>query len=428
MISVELINTGSELLLGATLNTHAQWLARRLSEAGYSVTRQVAVADTGASIEAAVRESLGRADVVVTTGGLGPTSDDLTRDKVAAMLGRELVEDAVTLGRIEQFFDERKRPMPVSTRVQALVPAGAEILVNDFGTAPGLAIELSPNPFCAGKRRSVLAMLPGPPRELRPMFERRLLPWLKERMPLGAEWACRVLRTAGIGESLVEERIAQPLQALVERGLEIGYCAHVGQVDVRLSGQGEGSARVVAEASEIVHELLGDRIFGEGDEPLEAVVLRALRARGLKLAIAESCTGGLVANRITHVPGASETFVAGVVSYSNEAKTSLLGVPKELIDAHGAVSRQVAAAMAEGVRGRLGAAFGVGVTGVAGPGGGTGEKPVGTVFMAVSCGLGTRVIKRFNPYDRVTFKEVTSTQALDLLRREILGVGRDEPV
>ncbi len=426
MISVELINTGSELLLGRTLNTHGQWLARRLSDSGYTITRQVSVPDTGESIESAVRESLARADLVVTTGGLGPTSDDLTRDKVAGMLGRKLVEDPGTLRRIEQFFEDRKRLMPASTRVQAWVPTGAEILLNDFGTAPGLAFELCPNPFCAGKSRSILAMLPGPPRELRPMFDKSLLPWLRARMPLDTEWACRNLRTVGIGESFVEELIAGPLQGLIERGLEIGYCAHVGQVDVRLSSQGRGSEHIVGEAVLIVRELLGARIFGEGDDSLESAVLQALREAGLKLAISESCTGGLVANRITNSGGASDVFIAGVVSYSNESKASLLRVPIELIEAHGAVSQEVAASMAEGVRSCLNADYGLGLTGIAGPGGGTSEKPVGTVFIAVSSGTGTRAIKRFNPYDRVTFKEVTSTQALDLLRREILGVGRDD--
>ncbi len=426
MIKVELINTGSELLLGRTLNTHAQWIARRLSDLGYTIIRQVSVPDTGESIETAVRDALGRADMVVTTGGLGPTSDDLTRDKVARLLGRELVEDSDTLDRIERFFAQRKRPMPASTRVQALVPVGAEILANDFGTAPGLAIELFPNPMNAARSRGVLLMLPGPPRELCPMFDQRLLPWLREHMPLDTEWACRILRTAGLGESYLEELVAPPLREFVNRGLEIGYCAHVGQVDIRLSNQGAGSQRVVEEAVRVVRDVLGVWIFGEGDDSLEGVVLRELRERGLKLAISESCTGGLVANRMTNTAGASDVFGAGVVCYSNQAKTALLGVPKQLIEAHGAVSREVAASMAEGARNRLGADYGLALTGIAGPGGGTNEKPVGTLFLAVASDLGTRVAKRFNPYDRKTFKEVSSTQALDLLRREILGCGWDE--
>lgn len=419
MITVELINTGSELLLGRTLNTHAHWLARRLSDAGYSVSRQTTVADTGEAITAAVREALARVDVVLTTGGLGPTSDDLTRDRVADLLGRKLTEDAETLARIARFFEQRKRVMPASTRVQAMVPEGATILRNDFGTAPGLGFVLESNPYRANAGRSVLAMLPGPPRELRPMFDQQLLPWLEGVMGRKEVWACRTLRTVGIGESMVEDKVAPELADFFAKGGEIGYCAHVGQVDVRLSATGVGSTELVDAACAVVKEHLGVAIFGEGDELLEGAVIRLLRSRGARVATAESCTGGLLSHRLTNVPGSSEGFCGGVVAYSNAMKSSVLGVAPELVLSEGAVSEAVAAAMAEGVRRLSGADYGVALTGIAGPSGGTPEKPVGTVFIAVAGPVGTRVVGRLNAYERATFKEVSATMALDLLRRAL---------
>ena len=423
MISVELINTGSELLLGRTLNTHSQWLARRFSDAGYTVTRQTTVADTGEQIENAVRESLARADIVVTTGGLGPTSDDLTRERVARLLGRGLSEHAETLERLKEFFAKRKRVMPESTRVQAQVPDGATVLRNDFGTAPGLGFVLDPNPLRPQGARGLLAMLPGPPRELRPMFDAQLIPWLASVGGAPEEWACRNLRSSGLGESLVEERVAPALRTLFTKGLEIGYCAHVGQVDVRLSARGAGSSALVEEALTIVRELLGDAIFGEGDGSLEAALVQTLKSAGKTVATAESCTGGGLSHRLTQIAGVSEAFLGGVVAYSNAVKTQQLGVASMLLQQHGAVSEPVAAAMAEGVRKALGADYGVALTGIAGPGGGSAEKPVGTVFIAVAGPGRTRVIQRLNAYERATFKEVSGTMALDLLRAELARDG-----
>src|ERR1035437_6297029 len=235
---VELINTGSELMLGRVLNTHQQWLCRQLADLGYVVTRQVAVPDTGSDIQQAVREALARADLVIATGGLGPTSDDLTRDMVAQLLGKELREDATVLAHISHIFERLKRPMPAQTRVQALIPEGATVLHNPHGTAPGLAMEVRPTPFRAGGQPSWLIMLPGPPRELRPMFTDTVAPLLPRVLPLASEFVCRPLRTTGIGESVVEEKIDGPLQRWVEAGLDLGYCARPGQVDVRLSAAG----------------------------------------------------------------------------------------------------------------------------------------------------------------------------------------------
>jgi len=421
-VILELINTGSELMLGRIVNGHQQWLCRELSDFGYAVARQVAVADTAADITQAVREALGRADVVLTTGGLGPTSDDITRDEVARLLGRKLFEHAPSLANIERFFAARKRSMPASTRVQAIVPGGALVLANGHGTAPGLAMEVNPNPFRPGGMASWLIMLPGPPRELQPMFLEQVMPLLRKRFPLDAPFASVTLRTIGVGESILEERIAPHLRPLVTEGLEIGYCARTGDVDVRLSGSGPEAARLVAEAERVVREQVGGHIYGTGDELPESVLVRLLTERRQTLALAESCTGGAVANRITDVPGASVVLVAGVVAYSNAAKESLLGVNPDSLSSHGAVSEQVAREMAEGARKRAGADFALAVTGIAGPGGGTPAKPVGTVFIALATAAGTKVINPFNPVDRPTFKYVTTQQAFELLRRELLGL------
>ncbi len=418
-MNIELINTGSELMLGRVLNTHQQWLCRQLADLGYVVNRQVGVADTADDIEQSVREALGRADFIITTGGLGPTSDDITRDRIAALLGRTLHEDPVIVAHVESFFAKRKRTMPASTRVQAMVPDGALVLHNAHGTAPGLALHVSPNPFRADGKPSWLVMLPGPPRELRPMFTDQVAPLLRTKLPLETDFVCRTLRTVGIGESYLEERIAAPLKPLTNAGLELGYCAHTGAVDVRFVARGCGADADVAEAARIVYELAGEHIFGEGDDDLEQVLLRQLTERRQTLALAESCTGGFIANRLTNVPGASAVLLAGLVTYSNAAKEHFLGVRAETLAAHGAVSEAVAREMAEGARARTGADFAIAVTGIAGPGGGTPEKPVGTVFIALATESGTKVINPINRYDRETFKYVTSLQALELLRRNM---------
>ena len=420
-VNIELINTGSELMLGRVLNTHQQWLCRQLADRGYVVTRQVAVADTGADIQQAVREALARADLIITTGGLGPTSDDITRDLIARLLGRTLHEDAGMVAHIEKFFAQRHRVMPASTRVQALIPEGAAILPNPNGTAPGLAMTVEPNPFRDNGWKSLLVMLPGPPRELRPMFTDAVVALLARELPLDESFHCRTLKTTGIGESVVEETVAGPLKSMTDAGLELGYCARTGEVDLRFVARGASGGTLVAEAAQTARGLLGSSVYGEGDDQLEAVLVRLLADRGETLATAESCTGGSVANRITNVSGASAVFLAGLVTYSNEAKQQLLGVRAETLAAHGAVSEAVAREMAEGARQRTGATYALATTGIAGPAGGTPAKPVGTVFIALAAPSGTTVLARVNRYERETFKFVTTQQALDLVRREAGG-------
>ncbi|MBM3822052.1 MAG: competence/damage-inducible protein A [Verrucomicrobia bacterium] len=425
-LQVEIVNTGSELMLGRVLNTHQQWLCRRLADLGLPVQRQVAVSDTADDITSALRESFSRADWIFCTGGLGPTSDDLTRDALAEMLGLKLREDPVTLDRIAAFFAARNRPMPDSTRVQALIPEGAIVLPNHHGTAPGLVIRSDPNPWRTDRKASWLVMLPGPPRELYPMFQDQVIPLIQRHREPGATFACKTLKTHGLGESWVEQRVAAPLRQWVERGLGIGYCARVGEVEVRLAASGANAVELVSQGEALVRSVLGNYIYGEEDDQLPGVVVRELTRAGRTLALAESCTGGGISNRITNVPGASAVLIQSWVTYANAAKTSQLGVPAALIESEGAVSEPVARAMAEGARARSGADFALSVTGIAGPSGGTPQKPVGTAYVGLATPERTVVKHCLNPVDRETFKYVTSQQALELLRRTLLGVSSDD--
>jgi nicotinamide-nucleotide amidase len=418
-VNLELVNTGSELMLGRVLNTHQQWLCRQLADRGWTVTRQVAVPDTGPDILGAVREALTRSDLVLTTGGLGPTSDDITRDLIAELLQRPLHEDASVLENIRSFFTSRNRPMPERTRLQALVPEGATVIPNAYGTAPGLAMHIAPNPFRAGSE-AWLIMLPGPPRELRPMFSTQVLPLLHSACPPPEPFTCLTLRSTGVGESVVEERIAHRLDPLLQEGLELGYCARSGEVDVRLAARGPARETIVRSAERIVREQLDAHLYGTEDDTLEAAVIRTFSAHKLTLSVAESCTGGLISHRLTNVPGASAVFLGGCTTYADRAKQHFLGVPADLIAMNGAVSEPVARAMAEGARKQFATDYAVSVTGIAGPGGGSDAKPVGTVFLGLAGPAGTRTVRAYNPFDRGTFKLVTSQQALEMLRRAAL--------
>jgi len=267
---------------------------------------------------------------------------------------------------------------------------------------------------------TLLIMLPGPPRELRPMFTNQIVPLLKEKLPLETEFVCRTLKTTGLGESRVEEMIAPKLKHLTDAGLELGYCARTGEVDVRFVARGCGAQQTVAEAESILRVAIGDNVFGVDDEQLETVIVRLLTQGKQTLALAESCTGGFIANRLTNVPGASAVLWGGAVSYANEAKMKFLGVQQSTLAEHGAVSEETAREMAEGARRVSGANYALSATGLAGPDGGTAEKPVGTVFIGFASAEKSRAYKFFNRFDRETFKYVTSQQALEILRRALL--------
>ena len=417
-ILAELLTIGDEILFGQIVDTNSQWMSVALSNAGIKVIRKTSVGDEEGEILKAFAEAESRADIILITGGLGPTSDDITRELIAEMLGRKLVMSEEIREQIRQFFASRSRPQPARTEVQALVPEGAIVLPNAHGTAPGLAMEVSADIYRGA--RSWLIMLPGPPRELRPMWAEHVVTLLKREFAQPETFVCRTLKTTGIGESRVEEIIVRHLDEQLKAGLEIGYCARTGEVDVRFVCRGSNAVACVAAAEKITRRLLRDHVYGVDDEQLETVIVRLLTERKQTLALAESCTGGFLANRITNVPGASAVLLAGLVTYSNEAKQQLLGVSGATLKSHGAVSEAVAREMVEGARRRTGADYAISVTGIAGPSGGTPGKPVGTVFIGLAAPKATDVAHKVNGFDRETFKYVTSQQALEMLRRAIL--------
>jgi nicotinamide-nucleotide amidase len=404
---VVVINTGTELLLGDVVNSHLSFIGREIFPLGLRVERQVTVPD-GEAIRNAIAESLPLADLIFITGGLGPTTDDITREVTAELLGLKLQHDPAILRAIEERAQRRGFRLTDRVARQAQVPEGATVLPNEFGSAPGLYLTTE-------RATKHLFLLPGPPRELHPMFEKSVLPIIRRIGASQVSFERRLFRIVGMGESLVEEAVGEQLLALP--GLELGYCARPGEMDLRLIGDGP----VVRQAERIVTEKLGAAIFSSDESDLEEVVVRLLTDRKRTLAIAESCTGGYLAHRITNVPGASAVLLAGYVTYSNEAKTDSLGVDANMIAEHGAVSRQVATAMAEGARKKAASDFALATTGIAGPTGGTDEKPVGTVFIALaSSDQPTQLQKRFFPDDRPTFKELTTQTALEMLRRRLL--------
>jgi nicotinamide-nucleotide amidase len=410
---LEVINTGTELLLGSVVNTHLGVFSDALFPLGLRIERQVTVPD-GDSIRVALEETLGRAQIVLLTGGLGPTTDDITREMVADLLGLQLEFDEEIWQQIEERFARRRLKMSPRNRQQAMRPAQSTVLWNPHGTAPGLYLPQLPVPSRPlGQLSPHLFILPGPPRELIPMVDDYVIPMLRTIIPELPATQMRVFRTAGLGESNVEEIIGEQLLAL---GIELGYCARPGEVDVRVIG----SPEQVDRADEIIRNHLGEHLVSDDQRSLEEVLIATLTQRGETLAIAESCTGGAIADRITNVPGSSAVFLQGFVTYANEAKTRALGVPPELLEEHGAVSAPVARAMAEGARNASGADYAIATTGIAGPSGGTDRKPVGTVFIAVASPRhNTAVEKLFFPTDRLRFKELASQMALNLLRKTI---------
>ncbi len=405
---VELINTGSELLLGRVLNTHQQWIGQQLAGVGYELAIQQTIPDTESSIEVAVSEAIERSELVIVTGGLGPTGDDMTRQRIAELLEVSLVDHQETRDRIISHFQKRNRPMPESVMVQAQVLEGSTVLPNEYGTAPGLAVSTS---------KGWLILLPGPPRELRPMYTAYVAPFLAKELPPRRKMVTRTIKTMGIGESTVEELISQELSEFLAQGLEVGYCARVGEVDVRMVAYGSSGPRLIKESETIVRQCLKEYVFGADEDRLEDFIVCGLIERNQTLVVAESCTGGYLSHRITNVSGSSAVFPAGHCVYSNESKESILGVSKIALE-KGAVSQSVAREMADRVRLLHKADYALATTGIAGPTGGTEEKPVGTVYIGISTAQGTRVIKECNRCDRETFKYVTSQQALNLLRRE----------
>lgn len=412
MVRAEIISVGTELLLGQITDTNATYLCRRLAELGIPVYFRQTVGDNRTRIQQAFRLAWERSELVILTGGLGPTEDDLTKEAVSEALGAELVLDEDSWARIQAFFARRARPLTPNQRKQAMIPAGARAIPNRWGTAPGVLWE---------RDRHLIVILPGVPREMQGMFEETVLPDLRARGWVGEEVIrSRVLRLVGIGEGAAEERIRDLLRT---SNPTIAPLAHLGEVHLRITARGkpEEVDRMLAEAEASLVERVGPYVYGRDDENLEEVVGRLLVRAGRTVAVAESCTGGLLGHRLTNVPGSSAYFRGGVVAYANDAKIALLGVEEAVLKAHGAVSEQAAESMARGVLRVLGADIGLAVTGIAGPSGGSPEKPVGRVYLACADGAQVRTVRVDfgSEPGREGIKYLATQAALDLLRRHL---------
>jgi nicotinamide-nucleotide amidase len=409
-MTAAVLSTGTELTRGELVNTNATWLADALTGLGFDVTALDTVADDAARLAATLVRLGAEHDLVVCTGGLGPTTDDLTNATVAEVLGVPLERDETSLEAIRVRLARFGRPLAASNAKQADFPRGATILPNAWGTAPGFAVRLG---------RALACFLPGVPSEMEAIFRAHLVPLL-EPLPHVARHQIR-LRTFGMAESEVNDRLAGIEAA---HRVVIGYRATLPEIEVKVLAEGtdrsDAEARARAAADE-VRTRLGTTVYGEGTTTLPAVLLKLLRERGLTLALAESCTGGLAGELVTNIAGASRVFLGGAVVYQNEAKTELLGVDARLIAEHGAVSREVALAMAEGARTRLKANVGLAFTGIAGPDGGTATKPVGLVHIALSRAEGSRHLERVFPGTREQVRRRAVFAGFALLRRELLG-------
>lgn len=415
LTSAEIIAVGSELLGAVRLDTNSLYITGRLNEIGISVRAKAVVGDSVADLEAVLEASLRRVALVILTGGLGPTDDDVTRDAVSRVLGRSMHEDAAIVDRLRARFAARGLEMPAINRRQAMVPDGADVLPNPNGTAPGLWLE---------RDEHVVVLLPGPTSEMKPMLDAVVRERLAAR-GAGTRLYTRVVRIAGRPESHVDA-MAQPVYSrwrAEEQPMDVTILATPGTIDLHLTlraARAEAAAARLERAASELREVFGEDLYSDDGEALEAVVGGLLMEAGYTIAVAESCTGGLLSSRLTDVPGSSAYVDRGLVAYGNRAKVDWLRVPAETIDEHGAVSEPVAQAMAAGIRASTGAAVGVGVTGIAGPGGGTPEKPVGTVAIAVEGPWGRTVRTRRFSGPREQIKWHASSAALDDVRRSLL--------
>jgi len=411
----EIIAIGSEMLTPFRQDTNSLFLTERLNELGIGVAFKTVVGDNLEHLTSAARTAIARVDLAIFMGGLGPTKDDLTREAVAAALGVELKRDNELLTELYKRFAERRLQMPENNAQQCDVLRGAVVLPNTKGTAPGQWLDTE----FEGKARRI-ALLPGPPHELHTMWDTEIMPRLREKAPPAAI-AGRVLKVAMMGESAVDLRAA-PIYKKYPN-IETTVLAGQGQVEFHLRGTAATREAAQAEVDCLAGELedeLGDAVFSSNGESLEEIVGYYLQMRNAKLAVAESCTGGMVAERITSVAGSSRFFLGGVVVYSNDLKTLFADIPPLMIEAHGAVSREVAVALAENIRELCNADIGVGVTGIAGPGGGTEDKPVGLVFVAVSNGHKSDVVQRRFFGDRERVRRWASQLALDMVRKMLM--------
>ena len=407
-----IISIGNELTTGQTVDTNSAYLAAGLAEHGIAANEHWTIADDRGAISAAFRRAAEAADVVLVTGGLGPTQDDLTRQGLADAMGSSLVLDEKCLARIEEFFRRRNRPMNEANRVQAMIPAGAMPLENRLGTAPGLAARLG---------KANIFVTPGVPWEMKWIFENRIAPQLP---PGQGVIVHRIIHTFGLGESDVGAMIAD----LMRRGANplVGTTVAAGMVSIRIISEAKDRDIARRQAGDVIQELkrrLGDLVVGEEDQTMASVVGEMLRHRKQTVATAESCTGGMVGQTLTSIAGASDYYLGGVVAYANQAKAGLLDVPRELIALHGAVSEPVARAMAEGCRKHFASDWAISVTGIAGPGGGSEQKPIGLVYVGLAGPSGTQSHRHILPGTRDIVRLRATLTALDHLRLELMRQG-----
>ena len=418
-LQVELITIGDELLLGFTIDTNAAHISRTLAQNGVDVVRRTTVGDSADRIAPAVREALERTGAVITTGGLGPTSDDLTKPAIAEIFGRKMVLDESIAASIEQRWRARfpNSRYPATNKNQAEIPEGARILTNRHGTAPGIWLE--------DERGRWVAMMPGVPREMRGMLAEELLPAIRARSAdADTVVLSGTLRTTGIAESAIAEMLGPDFLAQSSSelaGLPLAFLPGVAGVDMRVTAKGlprQRAESLITDALTKLRDRIGPYVYGEGDTDIAEVVLQKCRQQSIKLALAESCTGGMLGERLTNVSGSSDVFLGGVIAYDNEIKKSLLGVADSDLVRYGAVSEQVALQMAAGIRERMNADVGVSITGIAGPGGGSADKPVGLVWIAAHWKQGTA--RRFHfGGDRTEIRQRAAQSALEMLRRTI---------
>jgi len=414
-VNAEIIAIGSELLTPFRQDTNSLYLTEKLNDLGVEVVFKTIVGDSRTNLTQAATLAVSRADIVIFMGGLGPTEDDLTRESVADALGLELRRDPEIVAALERRFAERGWKMAANNNKQGDVIAGATVLPNANGTAPGQWI--------SGKfegKEKIVILLPGPPHELKALFDEQCMSRLQAKLP-PQFIASRVLRIALMGESQCDARVAPIYKRYAD--VDTTILAAAGEIQLHLKTRAASLAQAQERVDALVQEIedeLDDFVVSDNGDSLEQIVSYYLQMRNVTLAVAESCTGGLLAERLTSVSGSSRYFLGGAVVYSNELKTAFADVPDELIQQHGAVSREVAVALAEGIRKRCGASLGAGVTGVAGPSGGSPEKPVGLVFHALASSSGTEVIERKFPGDRKRIRWFASTQALDMIRRKLM--------
>jgi len=412
-MKAEIVATGTELLLGETLNTSAHYLTGKLSSLGIEVDYHTTVGDNSERLEQVLRQAIGRTDIVVTTGGLGPTVDDLTKELVAKVLDLKLELDATSLEQLQKFFARRKAPMPLNNEKQVYFPKDAKILPNPIGTAPGAIIE---------KNGKTVIILPGPPYEMRPMFDNYVWPELQRIIgPQAERMNERVLKVFGMGESAIEEVLGELMSlpnltmALLAKRAEM----HIRMVARSTETTSQEAANSLDRAEEEIRRRLGDKVFGRDQETMIGIVGQTLKDKHLTMATAESCTGGLLAAALTQEPGSSEFYLGGAVSYSNSVKQGILGVSEESLQNFGAVSEDVAKEMAEGIRSKVGSDLAISTTGIAGPDGGSDQKPVGLVYIGIATPEGVRA-KKFQFYgERESVRQLTVQAALNEVRQHM---------